>query len=37
MKKRSYSSQFKTKVAPEVIKGEKTLSEIVSEYEIHPQ
>ena len=35
-KKRSYSLQFKTKVALEVIKGEKILSEIASEYEIHP-
>ena len=37
MKKRNYSSQFKTKVALGVIKGEKTLSEISSEYGVHPQ
>ena len=37
MKKRNYSPQFKTKVALEVIKGEKTLSEISSEYGVHPQ
>ena len=37
MKKKKYSAQFKTKVALEVIKAEKTLSEIAAEYGIHPQ
>jgi len=37
MKKKNYSPHFKTKVALEVIKGEKTLSEIASEYGIHPE
>lgn len=37
MKKRNrYDAQFKTKVALEAIREEKTLSEIASTYEIHP-
>jgi len=37
MKKRNrYDAQFKTKVALEAIREEKTLSEIASKYEIHP-
>ena len=37
MKKKNYSPHFKTKVALEVIKGEKTLSEIALEYGIQPE
>ena len=36
MRKR-YSASFKTKIALEAIKGEKTVVEIASEYGIHPQ
>lgn len=31
-----YDGAFKTRVVLEVLRGEKTLSEIASEYEIHP-
>ena len=36
MKRRKYSAEFKTKVAIEAIRGLKTLNEISSEYEVHP-
>jgi transposase-like protein len=36
MPKKRYTSAFKSKVALEAIKGQKTLSEIASEYEVHP-
>ena len=36
MPKRKYSAAFKSKVALEAIKGLKTISEIASEYEVHP-
>lgn len=36
MKKRTFSPEFKTKVVLEVLREEKTLTEIASEYEIHP-
>jgi len=36
-KRRKYTSQFKAKVAFEVAKGDKTISQIASEYRIHPQ
>jgi len=36
MKRRKFSAEFKTKVAIEAIRGLKTLNEISSEYEIHP-
>lgn len=34
--RRQFSSAFKAKVAIEAIKGEKTLNEIASMYEVHP-
>lgn len=37
MKKRNtHDDQFKARVALEAIKGEKTLSEIASQFEVHP-
>jgi transposase-like protein len=36
MPKKRYTAAFKSKVALEAIKGQKTLSEIASEYEVHP-
>lgn len=37
MKKRKvYDDQFKARVALEAIKGERTLSEIASHFEVHP-
>jgi transposase-like protein len=36
MPKKRYTSAFKSRVALEAIKGHKTLSEIASEYEVHP-
>ena len=36
MKRRKFNAEFKTKVAIEAIRGLKTLNEISSEYEIHP-
>jgi len=36
MPKKRYTAAFKAKVALEAIKGQKTLSEIASEYEVHP-
>ena len=36
MPRKRYSVAFKSKVALETIKGQKTLSEIASEYKIHP-
>ena len=35
-KRKSYDEQFKARVALEAIKGEKTLSEIASHFEVHP-
>ena len=35
MNKKKYGKEFKAKVALEAIKGEKTIAEISSEYEIH--
>jgi len=35
--KRKYTSQFKAKVAFEATKGDKTISQIASEYGFHPQ
>jgi transposase-like protein len=34
--KRSFDSKFKSKVALEAVKGEKTIAQIASEYEVHP-
>jgi len=36
MKRRKFSAEFKTKVAIEAIRGFKTLNELSSEYEVHP-
>ena len=36
MPRKRYTAAFKSKVALEALKGQKTLSEIASEYEIHP-
>jgi transposase-like protein len=36
MPKKRYSAAFKAKVALEAIKGQRTISEIASEYEVHP-
>ncbi len=36
MPRKRYTAAFKSKVALEAIKEQKTLSEIASEYEIHP-
>jgi len=35
-KRKSYSPEFKAKVALEAIKGEKTISQIASEFDVHP-
>ena len=35
-KRKQYSPQFKAKVALEAIRGEKTVSELASQYEVHP-
>ncbi len=35
-KRRSYSDKFKAKVALEAIKEKKTISELSSEYRVHP-
>jgi transposase len=34
-KRKHYNPQFKAKVALEAIRGEKTISELVSQYEVH--
>ena len=34
-KRRSFSAQFKAKVALEALRGERTLSELAARYEIH--
>jgi len=35
MKKKKYGKEFKARVALEAIKGEKTIAQISSEYEVH--
>jgi transposase-like protein len=35
MKRKSYSKEFKAKVALEALKGQKTVNEIASEYGVH--
>lgn len=35
-KRRNHSSEFKAKVALEAVKGEQTLSELASRFEVHP-
>ena len=34
--RKSYSGEFKAKVALEAVKGERSLSELASKYEVHP-
>ena len=34
--RKNHSARFKAKVALEAVKGEKTLSELASKYEVHP-
>ena len=34
--RRSFSADFKARVALEAIKGERSLSELASHYEVHP-
>lgn len=34
--KKNYDSKFKSKVALEAIKGERSIAEIASEFEVHP-
>ncbi len=34
--RKSYNSQFKARVALEAVKGELTLTELASRYEVHP-
>jgi transposase-like protein len=36
-KRKQYSPQFKAKVALEAVRGEKTISELASQYEVHPR
>ena len=36
MKRQYHSKEFKSRVALEAIRGEKTINEIASHYEIHP-
>lgn len=35
-KKKQYSPQFKAKVAIEAVRGEKTVAELSSQYQLHP-
>ena len=35
-KRKTYDNQFKARVALEAIKGERTISEIASQFEVHP-
>lgn len=36
MSKKTFSSEFKAKVALEALKGHKTTNELASEFEVHP-
>jgi len=35
-KRRNHSAQFKAKVALAAVKGDKTIAELTSQYEVHP-
>ncbi len=35
-KRKAYDDQFKTRVAFETVKGEKTIAQVASEYGVHP-
>ena len=35
-KRKQYSPQFKAKVALEAVRGEKTVAEVASQYQVHP-
>jgi len=36
MKRKRYTNEFKAKVALDAVKGHKTISELASEYDVHP-
>jgi transposase-like protein len=36
MRRKKYSSEFKSKVALEVLKGDRTINEIASQFDVHP-
>jgi len=36
MKRKKYSSEFKSRVALEALKGDRTINEIAAQYEVHP-
>lgn len=36
MQRKQYSAEFKAKVSLEAIKGNKTINELASQYEVHP-
>lgn len=36
MAKKTFSSEFKAKVAVEALKGHKTTNELATEFEVHP-
>ena len=36
MPRKRYNAAFKSRVASEALKGQKTIAEIASEYEVHP-
>jgi len=35
-KRKTYDDQFKARVALEAVKGERTISEIAAQFEVHP-
>lgn len=36
MKRKTFTSEFKAKIAIEAIKGQRTINEIAAEFEVHP-